>query len=519
MREAEYISATPIDYRKEFGQFFTPAPIARAMASWVCKIRPTSILDPSFGLGIFYEAISKTINPTKIKYTAYEIDENILSFSEYMSSNNLNIINNDYLEADNGKFDAIICNPPYMRFQKFLNRHNILAKIEGKIGKKLVGYSNISSVFLVKALQELKENGRLAFIMPFEFFNTGYGKEIKKSLLNNNLLKQIIIFGNEEEVFPDATTTVCILLCENSKKEESIKITLIDSNDRLNAEMNIEQNYDHRLVRSALPFDKKWTPIITALYKGQHIPDEFCRFSLYGSFKRGLATGANEFFSLTLPSIREYDLTQKNISKCITKSAQVKKIVFTEEDFDILSNDNKPVYCLDVQEHNRKGVMSYIELGEEKGFHKRYLTKSREPWYSIEYRKPAPILVGVFNRGRLKVIRNMTTVINFSCYHSFYPNMFGEQYIDKLFMYLISDIGQSIAKTNKRSYGSGLDKFEPGDLNECMCPSQKQLDLIDDGEVHRVIEIAKSDENAAIELSNNLIADIIRPAPASYHLL
>lgn len=36
-----------------------------------------------------------------------------------------------FLEANAGTFDGIICNPPYMRFQKFLKRHDVLPKIEG----------------------------------------------------------------------------------------------------------------------------------------------------------------------------------------------------------------------------------------------------------------------------------------------------------------------------------------------------------------------------------------------------
>ncbi|MFM7788281.1 MAG: hypothetical protein ACKO90_09025, partial [Microcystis panniformis] len=52
-------------------------------------------------------------------------------------------------------------------------------------------------------------------------------------------------------------------------------------------------------------------------------------------------------------------------------------------------------------------------------------------------------------------------LINFTCFHSFYPNQFGQQFINKLFVYLLSDIGQEIIKINKRSYGDELDKFEP----------------------------------------------------------
>jgi adenine-specific DNA-methyltransferase len=88
--------------------------------------------------------------------------------------------------------------------------------------------------------------------------------------------------------------------------------------------------------------------------------------------------------------------------------------------------------------------------------------------------------------------------------------MFGEQLINKLFVYLLSDIGQEIIKTNKRSYGNNLDKFEPGDLNESLCPNQQQFTLIDDTEALKVIDTAKTDEELAIQMSNKLIERIIK---------
>ncbi len=95
--------------------------------------------------------------------------------------------------------------------------------------------------------------------------------------------------------------------------------------------------------------------------------------------------------------------------------------------------------------------------------------------------------------------------------------MFGQQLVNKLFVYLLSDIGQEIIKTNKRSYGDELDKFEPGDLNDSLCPSQNQFEMIDDRDAEKVIDIAKIDEEMAIQMSNNLIERIMTPQK-SLHL-
>jgi adenine-specific DNA-methyltransferase len=510
MLESKYIDETALNHRKDYGQFFTPTPVARLMATWVMKGDPKTILDPAFGLGVFYDEVKKLNPNNQIMFTAYEIDNHIIVYLDHSGKRlDFRVINNDYLEAEVGYFDGIICNPPYMRFQKFLKRHDVLPKIEEKIGKKLVGYSNISSVFLVKSLNELKINGNLAYIMPFEFFNAGYGKEIKKCLLENHLLKQIIVFSNEKEIFPDATTTVCVLLCKNDGKDEAIKITVIKDNEEIDKISDVSNFYQREIIPSDLPYNKKWTPIILSLFFEEKSPNGFCKLSLYGTFKRGIATGANDFFALTKSKIEKWKLDDNNICKCITKSSQIRKAVFTEYDFDILYNADKPVHCLDVKDHEKQEIRKYINEGEKLGYHERYLTKTRNTWYKIENRKPAPIIFGVFNRGRLKVIRNFTTAINFTCFHSFYPNMFGQQLVNKLFVYLLSDIGQKILKTNKRSYGDELDKFEPGDLNDSLCPSSEQFEIIDDKDAEKVIVLAKIDEEKAIQMSNNLIEIIM----------
>lgn len=513
MREVEYILETPLGYRKDYGQFFTPSVVARFMAEWVMADDPSSILDPAFGLGIFYDEIKRIKPNSNFQFTGYEIDPRILDFVGLNGrERNLKIINDDYLQAERASYDAIICNPPYMRFQKFITRHDVLPKIEQQIGQNLVGYSNIASVFLVKALNELKRNGRLAFIMPFEFFNAGYGENIKKTLLEKFLLKQIIIFANEKDIFPDVTTTVCVLLCQNDGHADAIKITRIANNEEINQISSIGDFYQFQINSSDLPYDSKWTPIISAFFSQNQLPVDFCQLSFYGAFTRGIATGANDFFGLRKSTIEGWNLPEDNLCKCLTKSQQVKTAIFTEEDFLRLYYADQPVYCLDVKDRKNPQIINYLKTGEKLGYHQRYLTKTRSHWYKIERRNPAPILFGVFSRGRLKVIRNLTTAINFTCFHCFYPNIFGDTLINKLFVYLLSDMGQNILKANKRSYGGNLDKFEPGDLNDSLCPNQTQFALIDEREALGVIELAAMDEKLAIDASN-LLMERIFPFP------
>ncbi len=473
---AEYCDKIDISHRKEFAQFFTPPVVARLMAEWVLKDGRKNILDPAFGLGIFFEE-SKELRHD-ISFTTFEIDSNILKY--YKSSidvlpTNLHIINQDYLLACPNKYEGIICNPPYLRFQKFINRHAVMPVLKSYLGEDIVGYSNIASIFLLKSIHELKENGRLAYIMPYEFMNTGYGKKIKKALLENGLLKHAIIFKNENEIFTDATTTVVVLLCEKDYSSTDVSFITIRSLDQCLSLEHVLMQEKQIYPRNYLSELEKWSPLFASesisINKDLLVP-----LSNYGSFKRGIATGANEFFSFSKSTIQELGLPKSSYRKCITRSPQLKTSLLTESQMEKLIESDAPVFVLDVKDPSNPNVLKYIKQGEANGFHERYLTRMRKPWYRLEDREPAPILFGVFSRGEYKVVRNYTDALNLTCFHGFFPNMFGAAYLDLIYLYFLSDSGGMILKQNQRKYGSDLDKFEPNDLNKSLVPSDSFLD-------------------------------------------
>ncbi len=79
MRESEYIQNTPISHRKDYGQFFTPQLVSRFMAQWVLRDEPETVLDPAFGLGVFYDEMMKLKPNNQSQFIGYEIDIAVLA--------------------------------------------------------------------------------------------------------------------------------------------------------------------------------------------------------------------------------------------------------------------------------------------------------------------------------------------------------------------------------------------------------------------------------------------------------
>lgn len=470
-------------HRKKFGQFFTHPAVARFMVRWVSESGSSHIFDPAFGLGEFY---IHTAEGDKSTFTAMEIDPAILGFWRESSENRGSFVTQgDYLHTWGQKHRNIVCNPPYMRFQKFLNRDAVSAEFQNHLGVRLSGYTNTASAFLLKSLSELESGGRLAYIMPLEFLNTGYGSLVKERLLAHKHLFGIISFDCEKHIFPDATTSVGIILFDSSREYETVKFYSFDNLDTL--DKFTEATPVSEVDQSSIEPTEKWLPYFTKKtfdINGRNTT----ALKFYGRFSRGIATGANEFFALNRTKIAALNLQEeRDCTPCIIRSSQIKGSFFELEDFKLLKSEDKPVFLFSVNDKHSVEAELYIKEGELKGYHKRFLTKNRNPWYKTETRESAPLLIGVFSRGGYKIIRNRSGALNLTCYHGFQPNLFGVNYLDHLFLYLSSKVGREVVSLVSRKYGDSLDKFEPNDINEALVPTPGLFDAISHQQIQEAL--------------------------------
>ena len=469
-------------HRKAFGQFFTHPRVADFMIRWVADSKNRLVHDPGFGLGAFYKAASKH----DIRLTASEIDPRVLNYWRNANpDSDIDISREDYLLSWGKTFGNIVCNPPYMRFQKFKNRDLALHRLEEELGIKLSGYTNSASAFLVKSLSELEPSGRLAYIMPLEFLNTGYGTLIKERLIDGAHLSAIISLDCEKDVFPDSITSVGIILYDSSSRFSNVRFFTVKSLESLDSVL--DQDPVSEVSYSRLAPEAKWL----TYFEGDSISvssQKSTTLDYYGRFTRGIATGANEFFVLRPSDAEKLELEDSELTRIITKSSQIRKPFFTDDDHSALLYSDEPALLFSPNGRPSDNGREYIEFGERQGFHQRFLTKSRTPWYKTESRVPSPLLLGVFARGKFKIVRNESSALNLTCFHGFQPNLSGLNYTDHVFLYLSSAVGQEIISLSMRKYGDGLNKFEPNDLNSALAPSPDVFDQMSSSDVNKALE-------------------------------
>ncbi|GEM56347.1 modification methylase [Flavobacterium branchiophilum] len=505
--EIEYSKSISLEHRKKFAQFFTPFPIADAMAQWVLgNENLKTILEPAFGLGVFSRAILNQNKEINIK--GFEVDETIFgNAKEYFDDfDNVNLHLQDYMYNDwKNKYDGIICNPPYFKFHDYDNK-NILKEIETNLKCKLNGFTNLYTLFLLKSIHQLSKNGRCAYIIPSEFLNSDYGKLVKTYLIKSKTLRHIIVIDFEENVFDDALTTASIILCANDDLTDKVQFSNIQSLQDLSKIDEIISKYpnfsetEQTYSFTELNPDIKWK----AYYQKQNSIKfkNLVPFSTYAKVVRGIATGSNEYFTFNFSKAKEFNIDEQYLLPCICSAKDAKTSFFTKQDFEELKKSDKSVFLFNAQNSTDKNISLYIQRGESEEINKRFLTASRTPWYSLENRKPAPIWVSVFNRSGLRFIRNEANISNLTSYHCIYPkqtSLFSEIDIDLLFAYLLTDTAKQIFEDNSRQYGNGLQKFEPNDLNKGM---MLDLGLLDKQTSNEILKLYKEYKSLILDNKN-----------------
>ncbi|MGF7118024.1 Eco57I restriction-modification methylase domain-containing protein [Methanobacterium oryzae] len=131
---------------------------------------------------------------------------------------------------NNGRFDAVIGNPPYIRIQAMKEWAALEVEHYKQKFVSAKGNYDIYVVFVEKGLDLLNDSGLLGFILPHKFFNAKYGQPLRSLLAEGKFLDTIVHFG-DEQVFERATTYTNLLFL-NKTGNKSFKFVKVDDLDQ-----------------------------------------------------------------------------------------------------------------------------------------------------------------------------------------------------------------------------------------------------------------------------------------------
>lgn len=188
----------------DYGQVFTPMFIVSDMLDMIEN--EGSILEPSAGDGMF----SKHMHSDNM--VSIEIDKDFADIS-----NSLCMDFFDY-SIDN-KFDTIIGNPPYVRFQ------DILPDTKDKLDMTIFdNRSNLFLFFIEKCIKHLNPNGELIFIVPRELFKATSAIKLNEFIYNSGTITHMIELG-DKKVFEGACPNTIIFRFEKDNFSRNTEIS------------------------------------------------------------------------------------------------------------------------------------------------------------------------------------------------------------------------------------------------------------------------------------------------------
>lgn len=168
----------------------------------VSMINPTSedkILEPCGGDGVFIDTMLElntnlSIDTCDLNSEAVEVLKN-----KYNDKPNIKIWKTDTLMDEvfdnyvnnGGYYDKIIGNPPYGGWQEYEHREILRKKYNGFYVKETY------SLFLLRCVSMLKNNGVLSFIIPDTYLFLHNHTALRKYLLKNTKIKEILIFPSK----------------------------------------------------------------------------------------------------------------------------------------------------------------------------------------------------------------------------------------------------------------------------------------------------------------------------------
>ena len=223
-RRVETSATITEPHRAAQGQFFTPEPVARHLASLFDYPRHGSwrLLDPGAGVGsltaaVIAESIERGFTGT-IEVTVFELDERLIpaltatindcvktaspwgievvptvqtgDFLEWVAS--YDQLNSDELP----QFDASISNPPYKKIAKNSRARTLTEQVG-------CGSGNLYTAFITMTLRVLADKGQLVTITPRSFANGPYFLSFRRDLMRRTSLRHIHNYTSRSTAFAD----------------------------------------------------------------------------------------------------------------------------------------------------------------------------------------------------------------------------------------------------------------------------------------------------------------------------
>jgi hypothetical protein len=498
--------------RNRLGQFATPT----LLATWIMERtkhllaaeETIRFLEPAIGSGAFYSALLRAFTSQRIGYArGYEIDPQFGEEAKLLWRNyDIDIEIKDFTfvappSTEAERYNLIVSNPPYVRHHHLQSDHKLRLQAQSAraIHAKLSGLSGLYVYFLCIAHEWLQAGGLGVWLIPSEFMDVNYGSTIRHYLTSQVTLLDIHRFEPEDTQFDDALVSSAVVWFRKSVPPPDHQVCF--SLGGTFEQPRIQQS----VAITALQHEAKWTRFPKQQVRARN--HDAAKLEDLFEIRRGIATGANEFFIVGKAQIDSYNLPPRFLTPILPSPRYLlnDEVLANEHGNPMLEDACFLIDC-DLPEtklaEQYPDLWRYIQTGRAQGIHERYLCQQRRVWYSQDKRAPSPFLCTYMGRSSdtrarspFRFILNHSRAVAPNVYLNLYPKqelenrISGDKDLKRCIWLALKSIPAEMLIGEGRVYGGGLYKLEPrelgklsiedifvdGVLGEAQFPSQMRL--------------------------------------------
>lgn len=506
------IVAEPDDreQRKARGAFFTPEALTRYVVEWAVRTPEDLVLEPSCGEAAFLlEAGARLRTLGNMSPVLHGFDLHAPSVEQATSLLRQKGFTGRLQQADffeipaEPQFDAVVGNPPYVRYQSFTGAARERALNTAKRhGVDLTQLANIWAAFVVHAVQFMKPDGRLGLVLPAALMSVNYAEPVRCFLMKRFKSVRLVTF--EERVFPGVQEEVVLLLAEGEGPSDGLQVSRFRDAEAL-------KTPDSRPAIKVVFNDSgtKWTSALVR--PGGESLDlstlvekaSFETLHEWGDVELGAITGNNDYFGLTEAQVAELGLSPTDVVRVSPPgSKHLRGVIFSKRMLADLTKEGRKTYLFYPQGEPSEAAWKYIKAGEEKGVNNAYKCRNRTPWWRVPLVKVPDLIFTYMSGDAPRLVANGAEVTILNSVHGVRIRKERKSVAtDLLPVAALNSLTLLGAELIGRSYGGGILKLEPREARRLPLPAYATLrkaDTLEAAEVQTMHALRKADLDAVV---------------------
>lgn len=463
--------------QKALGAYYTDPRVCNFLAAWGLRTSPGRVLDPSCGDGRFLAAalrhgaqdvIGVDLDPNALQVCALEL-ESLDCIGELYESDFF-LLEPEQLPP----VDLLLGNPPFIRYQQFRGDSRARALASAlRVGARLSKLSASWAPFLLHAVQFLRPGGAMGMVAPAEIAQTTYGVETLRALCGNFARVRLINFRHNW--FEGAQQEAVLVLAEEHggqcAEAELVPLDGIDALGSLELDAPSAPGLSFEPTRSGALGLALLGPQVRALLGELDERYQIRRLRDLGTVANGYVSGANSFFHATRTQAAERGIPPSWLRAVARNSRSLRGLAFSAEDVDAAERGGAAHHLVlpdadDPGPSSRAALERLISEGEREEIPERYKCRVREPWWRvpglIEPDVLLPYMIGQEPHGSVNRCRAHYT----NSLHGLRMN--DPALADRVVLGLLSSLSLLSMELHGRSYGGGVLKLEPTEMQQVL---------------------------------------------------